>query len=360
MSPRTAIPLLVVSFLLWSSVANAGDPVAAENLFQQSKQLMSEGRYADACSKFEESQTADPGIGTQFHLADCLQNLGQMSRAYALFRVVESEARALGQVGRMRVAHDRATALEQTLSKIVVVPQADVPGLHIRRDGIEVGRNQWDSPIAVDAGVHVLTATAPNKQAWTKSVDVPPYGNVVTVEIPPLVDASEMGVVADTEPAAASGRNPSSSEQRSRLVEQMDPAAERPAVQDRAAFQRGAGWFFIGAGALALGGGAYFGSKWLDDRNSSNAHCMKDSCDSIGTQMRNNASTEQRYAGVLLAGGGAAILGGTLLAVTAPAARIVVSPATASASPKAPSKVTWEIAPVLAPHAEGVQVRRAW
>src|SRR5581483_5876986 len=99
--PRADRVRLVVLFsviaLLVPAVARAGDPAAAQALFDQAKDLASQGRHVEACQKLEESEKLDPGIGTEFHLADCWQHLGRTASAWAMFREVESKARASGQ-----------------------------------------------------------------------------------------------------------------------------------------------------------------------------------------------------------------------------------------------------------------------
>ena len=57
--------------------ASLGDKAAAQSLFDEGRRLMGEAKYADACPKLAESQKLDPGVGTQFHLADCYEHLGQ-------------------------------------------------------------------------------------------------------------------------------------------------------------------------------------------------------------------------------------------------------------------------------------------
>src|ERR1700730_15879131 len=140
MSARQVFPLLFAPLLLVATVARAGDPAAAQSLFDEAKRLMKEERYALACPKFEESQKMDPGLGTQFHLANCWQHIGRTARAWALFREIEAGARTLWQGGGARVAHVRAAALEPWLSKFEIEPHqaGGMPGVEIRRDGIEV------------------------------------------------------------------------------------------------------------------------------------------------------------------------------------------------------------------------------
>src|SRR5579883_3437679 len=124
MSIRRIILLAVPALVFLPRVARANDAAAAEQLFDEAKQLIASGHYAEACPKLEQSQKLDAGLGTQFHLADCFQHLGRTATAWALFREVASEARASGQTARGRVAKDRADALEPFLSKLAIAPGA--------------------------------------------------------------------------------------------------------------------------------------------------------------------------------------------------------------------------------------------
>jgi serine/threonine-protein kinase len=346
MSARSVIPLLIASLLLVPAVARAGDPVAAQALFEEAKRLMKEERYAQACPKFEESQKMDPGLGTQFHLANCWQHIGRTASAWALFREVESEARALGQVGRERVARDRAAALEPWLSKVEIAVHGagDAPGVEIRRDGVEVGREQWNVPVPVDPGTHVVTMTAPNKQLWKTTVDVLPNSKIAMVDLPPLADVPDLAVT---------GRGHTPSESGVALVtgvtSPMPPdVGEIPVLENRGSAQRAIGWLFVGAGVAGLATGVYFGAKWLDERGSSDPHCIGNTCDPVGMSLRSDARTQARYAEVALGVSGGSLLIGTVLVATAPRPRIVISGA------------KLEIEPMVSPKAGGLRIGGAW
>src|SRR5260221_10377355 len=92
--------------------AQQRDPAAAQALFDQARALTRQGRYAEACPKLLESNRLDPGIGTQFHLAECYEQNGQVATAWATFLDVASQARAASQFDREKAATKRATQLE--------------------------------------------------------------------------------------------------------------------------------------------------------------------------------------------------------------------------------------------------------
>jgi hypothetical protein len=306
---------------------------------------MAQGRYSEACPKFEESQRSDAGLGAQFHLADCWQHLGRTASAWALFREVESGARALGQTSRERVARDRAVALEPFISKIVIAPHdaAATPGVDVRRDGAPAGREQWDVPVPVDPGTHVVAVTAPHKQPWQTNVEVLSDGKVVTVDIPPLAAVEEASAVVQA-PEQPLAPPPPPPQPAKGVTSPMRSGAPTAFVEDRGAGQRAIGWTLVGVGIAGLTAGVYFGAQWIDDRSLIDAPCAGSSCGSL----QQDARTQALRAEWLLAGGGATFLIGAVVVATAPRARIVLSAA------------NMEIVPILGRETGGLAVHGAW
>jgi hypothetical protein len=346
--------LLTLSLLGVPGVARASDAVAAQALFDEAKEMMTEGRYTAACPKFAESQQADPGLGTQFHLADCWQHVGRMASAWALFRDVESQAHARGETGRQRVAHDRAEALEPFLPRLVIQPhQGDATApLSIRRDGVEIGREQWGAAVPIDPGAHAVAFSAPGKQPWGTSVEVPMDGKIVTVDLPPLSTLPGAVPVAAASPSRPPAAVAPTTQANAPGVASMMPGgpAETPVVvENRGGVQRGIGWLLVGAGAVAIGSATYFTTQWLSYRHQADPHCAGNLCDPVGAQLRSNGAT-QGHAGIIAGGGGAvALIVGTVLVLTAPGPRVVSTPA---------ARV--EVVPILDAHRAGLGLSGAW
>jgi serine/threonine-protein kinase len=310
---RTTVPFAVLVLLAPSS-ARAGDPAAAQALYDEAKELASQGRYQEACAKLEESERLDPGLGTEFHLADCWQHVGRTATAWAMFRQVESEARATGQAGRERVAHDRAEALGAFLSKLVVDTGAahSTPGLVVARDGADMAREQWDAPVPVDPGAHVVAAHAPGKEPWQTTVQVMPDGKVVRVDVPALADSPPPPAAVAPPPATAPApqQNVPVSPRRGATAP-MPASYEVPVLEERGGGQRAVGWFLIGAGVAAIGGSSYFWLKWNEER------------DAIAASQRDDALTQSRLAEATAGGGAAVVVLGAIVVATAPGPRLV-------------------------------------
>jgi serine/threonine-protein kinase len=172
--------------------AEQTDPVAAQALFDQGRAQMARGEYAEACPKLEESQRLSPAAGTAFNLAECWTHTGRLASAWSLFRDVEAEAQLAQQPGRALVARRHADALVARLPHLLIQVQSPTDAIEVRRDGILVGRAQWNTDVPVDIGPHAVTAAAPGHKPWRGAVRVEAEAQSVTVvvpELPPEVSA---------------------------------------------------------------------------------------------------------------------------------------------------------------------------
>ena len=182
--------VVVCSIAPTVSRAEMTDEAGARVLFAEGRKLADEGRYGEACPKFEASFRLDPGIGTNFNLADCLEHVGRTASAWGRFLDVAAATRAAGQSQREQVARARAAALEPNLVRLVVEVSSPVEGLIVERDGVVIGRASWGLALPVDPGNHVVAASAPGKRSWSQSTTVPniPTSVTVTVTVPALAE----------------------------------------------------------------------------------------------------------------------------------------------------------------------------
>lgn len=278
--------------------AQQRDPAAAQALFDEALALMKQGNHAAACPKLTESQRLDPGVGTQFHLADCFEKIGRTASAWVLFLEVESVAKASSQPDRERVASLRAKRLEARLPrlKIEVPPGRNVPGLEVVRDGMAVGSVQWGTPIPVDPGRHEIVSSAPGRRSVALEVEAG-EGETVTFEVPEL---TLRRVTSEREPPLESA-----------------PLSEPDGPDDPPM-----GWIIGlgGVGVVGLGVGGAFALMARAEYEESKAECLPtdpNRCSVQGVQVRNGAIRKGNVATIAIVAGGAALAGaGVVFLVT--------------------------------------------
>jgi hypothetical protein len=363
--PRIFALAAAAPILLSASRARASDPAAAQALFDEGRQFLAQGRFGEACPKFEESQRLDPGLGTQFHLADCWQRMGRKASAWALFGEVATAAHARGQIARARVAHDRAEALAPWVSKLAIQPRdaSTVAGFTLLRDGAEVDRTAWGVPVPVDPGTHLIAAMAPAKQPWIFEVDVAPDQTILTVDVPPLAD-----VPAPTPlPVARLVPPPAVRLQSHARLGVTEVMPEEHLTTDHAGdAQRAIGWTLAGLGLSGVAAGTYFGVEWLDDRDRIDSRCTM-VCDSSVPGLRDSEHTNGAAAAGFLGGGAVTLIVGAALVAAAPQPRTVRSGVAfdQSGGPDArsgprPQAATVHVAPAAGPGGGGLVVLGTW
>jgi hypothetical protein len=195
-SPKRALCAATLALLAISSPALAQTSpekaASAQALFDEGLRLMNAGQPASACPKLAASQKLDPGMGTKFRLAECYEKIGKTASAWALYIEIGDEARGAKRPDREKIARKRAEDLAPKLARMTVVVAPDtasLTGLEIRRDGTVLEKAIWDVPTPIDPGEHLLTATAPGKNAWESKAVVAEASKTVVAAVPRLEDA---------------------------------------------------------------------------------------------------------------------------------------------------------------------------
>jgi hypothetical protein len=331
---KTALTL-ALALVLASGAARAENGPAAETLFNDGKDLAARGRWAEACPKFEESQRLDPGIGTQFQLANCHERIGRLASAWSEFKDVAATAHAQGQAARERVARERARAIEGKLAYLTLdVEQPDVAGLVVLRDGASIGKPQWGSAIPIDAGEHRIEARAPARTAWQHTLRLDDGQRLLVrvpalrteVAAPPTPAPVALAPVAPAPvapaPVAPAPVTPPSTEPPPAALPETPATTvsqtEPPREAARGNGQRTAGAVVFGLGALSAGVGVVFGVLSKTAHDEADSHCRTDTlCDARGVELRHDAITKGNISTVAFAVGAVGLAGGAVLWLTA-------------------------------------------
>jgi hypothetical protein len=313
-APRIVCAALALTLMPLSAAhAQSSDlekRAAAQALFEDGRRLTGEGKHAQACPKFAESNKLDPAIGTLFYLAECFENTGKLASAWTLYVDVADQARAAGQADRATFARTRAEALRPRLSRLTIVVSdaaRSTPGLKVQRDGVAVGQAQWGTTIPVDAGKHVVVATAPSRRKFEATIEVKAEGEDLSVTVPALVDPTTAPEVG---PAAAPPLAPTSGAPEA-PPDQPPPSGTSPL--------RTAGFVVGGVGVAGIVIGTVAGIVAMGAQSDSDEHCdSDDACDPTGLTLRDDAISAATVSTVAFVVGGVALGAGVVLVLASP------------------------------------------
>jgi hypothetical protein len=301
--------------LAWSGPALAAgkNPVVAQTLYEEARQLVAAEKFEQACPKFKASYELDPAGGTLLNLADCYERQGKTALAWTTFKDALEAARRDGKNERIEFATQHLAALEKRLSRLsVAVPDtARVPGLEITVDGAPLAEAAYGIALPVDPGTHRIRAVAPGKRAFEKSIEVPSSSaENLKIDLPTLVDASS---APPTAPSQA----------------ERSPAAGQPTADGSSGSStstaRTLGFVAGGLGLVSVGVGSYFGLKAFSRWEARNQAC-ESGCTAEAKTAGDQAESAATVSTVGFAAGAAALGVGLVLILTSSSAKEAQAP----------------------------------
>jgi hypothetical protein len=278
------------------------DRAAAQGLFDEARDLVKKGRSSEACTKFEESQRLDPGIGTQLYLADCYEKAGRTASAWATFLDAASAAGKAGDK-RASVASENAKRLEPAVPRVRVVVPADIHGIALQRDGKPLSTAALSTSLPTDPGQRVFEVSAPGYKTVRIEVTVAP-GAKQEVTVPPM-EKTEAGAAM---PASAPPPN----------AERAEPASPLDTRRAGLGGMQLAGLATAGLGVIAVGGGVFLGlSARSKNDDAKKSGCRPDGshCTSDALAQHDDAKSQASLATIAFIAGGVLAAGGATLFV---------------------------------------------
>ena len=169
--------------------ATVTQEAAAQALFDEGQQLLSDGKVTDACRRFEASQEMDPGAGTELNLANCYEKAGLLASAWVRFKSAGSNARRSARPQWGVVADDRAKKLEPRVPRVVIRLAAEADGgqvpVAMQIDGLPIPTESFGLQVPLDPGEHRLLVTSTGRTPFERGFAVT-EGKIETIDVPPL------------------------------------------------------------------------------------------------------------------------------------------------------------------------------
>jgi tetratricopeptide (TPR) repeat protein len=205
---RALLVALALVVLPSAAFADKASKARADKLFEDGRNYLASKEYKLACTAFEQSQQADPAIGTQLNIALCYEEWGKLAKAYKAYVEAARQAKAKKD-NREKVARKKVTEIEPKLAKLrVSIPPSVDPYSIFLFDEQETSREELVEERFVDAGTHTVevrvAGSAPKvttiqiTAGEQKSVTIEVPAAVVTT--PPPTDGGGSGGVTTTTP----------------------------------------------------------------------------------------------------------------------------------------------------------------
>jgi Tfp pilus assembly protein PilF len=156
----------------------------ADAAFDEGRELFDQGRFKEACEKFDLSMQLDPSPGTLLNLGNCHEPQGELAQALALFERALSDALKSTDAKRRelwtKAARERIAALQGRLPHLVVRGLPEGGALTLDGEPIEAS-----APTRRNPGKYLLAVTAPGKRRFERSLELA-AGQRLELELPAL------------------------------------------------------------------------------------------------------------------------------------------------------------------------------
>ncbi len=295
------------------ALAGSAHADRADALFKKAKKLLAEKRYPEACATFEQVDKLDPGIGAKLNVGKCYEEWGKLALAYRWYTDAETMA-AASKDDRAGKIHTLAEELDTNVPRLTVkIPDGADPDVvaTVTLDGKPVSPAVFGIEQRVDPGAHVIEFTVEGK-AKKKVVPLERGGSSeIALEIPKGKGTGKgKGDGWKTKQPDPNGAEPDPD---------PSPSVGAPPVPGRT--RRIAGIVVGASGVVAVGvaGGITLSARGKY-KDALSANCMGSTsmCDAAGLKTTHDARHTANIATVVAIIGGAAVIGGVVLYLTAP------------------------------------------
>jgi hypothetical protein len=154
----------LVAGLVITAAVHAGpaeDRAAARGHLVQAQELKKQGQPAEALPHLEQSQRLDPKLTTALELADCAELAGKLVEARAYWVAASDQAKRDEKPQSRARAEQRLAAVEKRVAHLSLQLAADAPaGTQVLRDDVPVDQASLANAQALNPGDHVVVVKA--------------------------------------------------------------------------------------------------------------------------------------------------------------------------------------------------------
>lgn len=273
----------------------AGAPPAVDEQFRQGREAMNQKDYQRALELLRASHAHEPGKGKLLNIALCEEQLGMLGSALRHFQELATQFADGDERGGIVKQHLGTLKSKAPRLRITLAPEAPA-GTIVTLDGDALPTSSLGMDLPVDAGKHVVTASAPGAPERRHPVE--------------LADGERKSLLV----------SPGAPEQKPLAPASTGGADEKPATGRPISWKAGVAATGVGGAALIAGIGV--GVAALGKRSA-----LAEKCDAQGMCPKNQQETIDAYHALggastgLVIGGAALAVGGAVLMVVAPKAK---------------------------------------
>jgi hypothetical protein len=290
--------VLTVAIPVFASVAQADDPAAGRAQLEAGYALKEQGRYAEAMPHLLESLRLYVELKTLTNLADCEEHLEKLVDAQKHWVQARERAAAEGNDKLRDAAASKLLALEKRMPRLTLklAPGAP-PAVEVIRDGTALGPISLGLALPTDPGDHTIVVRA--------------KGHADAITHVGLAEAEEQEVLVTVGPEVA---EPPPEEGRG--VAAGVPPHRAPDTRHIVALAAGS------AGGVSLIVGAIFGVATIKTWGNAEADCASGCLSNSPPQTeRSHALTYATVSTTGFVAGGALVVAGAALWLTAPSSQ---------------------------------------
>jgi hypothetical protein len=344
--------LLVLALVLCGAPAHGGEStkVQARKHFKQAVALFDQRRFGDALAEFERSYAMYSAYGTLYNIGQVRVALGHPVEAVRAFEKYLVQGGASIPAAQRAQVEAELKAQKKRIGKVVLEAKPD--GAEVRVDGRVVGKSPLTRPIQVAAGPHLIEVMLDGYRSQRRKVEVVGQGRVqLQLELRSLSPAAPAPALAPPpaapadSPAPVASPRPLDPRPQSDAASTPSPAETAREPSSSGTPQRVLGYTIAGLGLI----GASVGLALAVDGQAKHNDALEQwaAGDREQAQVTEEESSLQKTQGYVLIGvGGAVMLTGAIVLLTAPSSHS--------------ARARWSVSPWVASSGAGTAVRGVW